>query len=63
MQKTTKQEAVKKLLETSPHEVLTQSISREASKAEQQLRKGQITKQLDSAIKDHRDVLVVLVKQ
>jgi hypothetical protein len=61
--KITKQDAAKKLLETKPKQVYVHEIEKTLQTSKKQRTKAQAMKEIDLAIKDYRDVLVIIVEQ
>jgi hypothetical protein len=63
MSKTTKQEATRKLSETKPRALYLHEIERAFDTSKKQRLRAKVIRELDVAIKDHRDVLVIIVEQ
>ncbi len=63
MSKTTKQEAARKLSETKPKSLHLHEIERALDTTKKQRLRAKVVRELDLAIKDYRDVLVIIVEQ
>lgn len=63
MAKITKQDAARKLLETKPRQVYVHEIEKVLQTSKKQRMKAKAIKEIDLAIKDYRDVLVIIVEQ
>jgi ABC-type iron transport system FetAB ATPase subunit len=63
MSKTTKQEAARKLSETKPKALYLHEIERALDTSNKQRLRAKVIRELDVAIKDYRDVLVIIVEQ
>lgn len=63
MAKITKQDAASKLLETKPKQVYVHEIEKALHTSKKQRMKAKAIKEIDLAIKDYRDVLVIIVEQ
>lgn len=63
MAKITKQDAARKVLETKPKQVHVHEIEKTLQASKKQRMKVKAIKEIDLAIKDYRDVLVIIVEQ
>ncbi len=63
MAKITKQDAARKVLETKPKQVHVHDIEKTLQASKKQRMKAKAIKEIDLAIKDCRDVLVIIVEQ
>ena len=63
MAKITKQDAARKLLKTKPRQVYVHEIEKALQASKKQRMKAKAIKEIDLAIKDYRDVLVIIVEQ
>lgn len=63
MAKITKQDAARKLLETKPKQLYLHEIEKTLQPSKKQRMKAKAIKEIDLAIKDYRDVLVIIVEQ
>lgn len=61
--KITKQDAARKLLGTKPRQVYVHDIEKALQTSKKQRMKAKAIKEIDLAIKDYRDVLVIIVEQ
>lgn len=61
--KITKQDAAKKLLETKPKQVHVHEIEKTLQTSKKQRMKANAIKEIELAIKDYRDILVIIVEQ
>lgn len=63
MAKITKQDAARKLLESNPKQLYVHEIEKTLQTSKKQRMKAEAMKEIDLAIKDYRDVLVIIVEQ
>lgn len=63
MAKITKQDAARKLLETKPRQVYVHEIEKALQTSKKQRMKAKAIKEIDLAIKDYRDILVIIVEE
>ncbi len=63
MAKITKQDAARKLLETKPKELYVHEIEKTLPTSKKQHMKTKAIKEIDLAIQDYRDILIIIVEQ